>query len=37
MNDWAEIRHLSRVEKLSGRQIAKRLEIARDTVAKALA
>jgi transposase len=37
VDDWAEIRHLSKVEGLSGREIARRLGIARDTVAKALA
>ncbi len=37
MNDWAEIRHLSRVEGLSGRAIARRLGISTNTVAKALA
>ena len=37
MNDWAEIRHLSRVEGLSGRQIARRLGMSTHTVAKALA
>ncbi len=37
MNDWAEIRHLSRVEGLSGRAIARRLGISTNTVVKALA
>ncbi|QOW01386.1 IS21 family transposase [Rhodococcus pyridinivorans] len=36
MEDWALIRHLHRSEKLSQRAIAKRLGIARDTVANAL-
>jgi transposase len=33
---WAEIRRLSEIEKLSGRQIARRLHCARDTVTAAL-
>lgn len=37
MEDWALIRHLHHSEKLSQRAIAKRLGIARDTVANALA
>lgn len=37
MNDWAEIRHLSIVEKLSGREIARRLCVSTHTVARALA
>ncbi|GAA4470902.1 IS21-like element ISMbo1 family transposase [Rhodococcus olei] len=37
MEDWALIRHLHRSEKLSQRAIAKRLGIARETVANALA
>ena len=36
MEDWAEIRRLHRVERLSQRAIARRLGIARDTVAAAL-
>ena len=36
MEQWAEIRRLHRVEKLSQRAIARRLGIARDTVAAAL-
>ena len=37
MDDWAEIRHLSRVEHLSGRAIARRLGVSTHTVARALA
>src|SRR5699024_4359796 len=37
MEDWTQIRHLHRSERLSQRAIAKRLGIARDTVANALA
>jgi hypothetical protein len=34
---WAEIRRLAEIERLSGRQIARRLHCSRDTVAAALA
>jgi len=37
VNDWAEIRHLSMSEHLSGRAIARRLGVSTHTVAKALA
>lgn len=37
MEDWAEIRRLSRSQGLSGRAIAKQLGISRNTVAAALA
>jgi transposase len=37
VEDWAEIRRLHRSERLSGRAIAKRLGISRNTVAAALA
>lgn len=37
VEDWAEIRRLSRSERLSGRQIADRMSISRNTVARALA
>ncbi len=37
MEDWAEIRRLFRSEGLSGRAIAERLGVARNTVASALA
>lgn len=37
MDVWAEIRYLHASEGLSGRAIAKRLGVARKTVAKALA
>jgi len=36
VNEWAQIRYLSRSEKLSARSIAKRLGVSRNTVAKAL-
>ena len=36
VEDWAEIRRLHKVEKLSKRAIAKRLGIHRDTVTRAL-
>ncbi|MDA9913055.1 IS21 family transposase [Candidatus Nanopelagicales bacterium] len=36
MEDWAEIRRLSRSEGLSGRQIAEQLRVSRNTVAAAL-
>ena len=37
VEDWAEIRRLYKVDKLSKRAIARRLDIHRDTVSKALA
>jgi predicted DNA-binding protein (UPF0251 family) len=37
LEQWAEIRRLSRVERLSNRAIGRRLGIHRDTVARALA
>ena len=37
LNDWAEIRHLSLVEHLSGREISRRLGVSTHTVARALA
>lgn len=37
VEDWAQIRYLHQSEELSGRQIAARLGISRNTVAKALA
>jgi transposase len=37
VEDWAEIRRLSRAEGLSGREISKRLGLSRNTVARALA
>jgi transposase len=37
VNDWAEIRHLSKSQGLSGRQIAARLGVSRQTVRRALA
>jgi IS30 family transposase len=36
VEDWAEIRRLHKVEKLSKRAIARRLGIHRDTVSRAL-
>ena len=36
VEDWAEIRRLHKVEKLSKRAIARRLGIHRDTVTRAL-
>jgi hypothetical protein len=37
VNDWAEIRRLSRLEHQSGREIARALGVSRHTVARALA
>ncbi|MDR1213307.1 MAG: IS21 family transposase [Propionibacteriaceae bacterium] len=37
MDDWSTIRYLSRSEGLSGRRIASRLRVSRNTVARALA
>ena len=37
VEDWAEIRRLHKVEKLSKRAIARRLGLHRDTVTRALA
>jgi len=37
VNDWAQIRYLSRSEKLPGQVIAQRLGVSRNAVAKALA
>lgn len=37
VEDWAEIRRLHKVEKLSKRAIGRRLGIHRDTVSRALA
>ena len=36
MEDWAQIRRLRRSEKLSQAEIARRLSLSRNTVAKAL-
>ena len=36
MEDWAEIRRLVKSEKLSQAEVARRLELSRNTVAKAV-